>query len=176
MTASTGAGAAVTEAVAFRRLAEGDWDTVVELESAAYAADGLSEGRQALYSRGQASPDTCYVAEHDGRVVGYLLSLPYPLYRCPDLSSPEEAVFESTNLHVHDLVITEELRGRDLALRFIRHLREEARRRGFDRISMVAVRRTDILLTLLGYRAHRDVAVPECYGERAVYMSMPVDR
>ncbi|MER5355435.1 GNAT family N-acetyltransferase [Kitasatospora sp. NPDC002551] len=161
--------------VTFRRLAEDDWDTVVELESAAYTADGLSEGREALYSRAQASPETCYVAERDGKVVGYLLSLPYPLYQCPDLSSPEQAAFDSTNLHVHDLVITEELRGRDLALRFIRHLRDEARRRGFDRISMVAVRRTDILLALLGYRAHRDVTVPPCYGARAVYMSMPVE-
>ncbi|MEU6234333.1 GNAT family N-acetyltransferase [Kitasatospora sp. NPDC047058] len=162
----------------FRRLAEADWDTVVELEAAAYAADGLSEGGASLRARGRSSPDTCYVVEHGGRVIGYLLSLPYPLYRCPELGTVEPAAPPADdpprNLHVHDLVIAEEWRSRDVALRFMRHLREEARGGGFERISMVAVRRSDILLGMLGYRRHREVAVPACYGGRAVYMSMAV--
>ncbi|WP_371521419.1 GNAT family N-acetyltransferase [Kitasatospora sp. NBC_01300] len=157
-----------------RLLAEGDWDAVVALEHDAYAADGLSEGREALQSRALASPQTCFVLEQDGTVRGYLLSLPYPPLRCPDLARPEEAVFASDNLHVHDLVIAEDLRGREVALGFIRYFREQASEQGFERISMVAVRGTDILLRLLGYRAHREVTVPSCYGKRAVYMSMPV--
>ncbi|MFI2609250.1 GNAT family N-acetyltransferase [Kitasatospora sp. NPDC018619] len=157
-----------------RLLAEADWDAVVALEHDAYAADGLSEGREALRSRALASPGTCFVLEQGGAVRGYLLSLPYPPLRCPDLARPEEAAFASDNLHVHDLVIAEDLRGRDVALGFIRHFREHAEELGYQRISMVAVRGADILLRLLGYRAHREVAVPACYGRRAVYMSMPV--
>ncbi|MEU1290350.1 GNAT family N-acetyltransferase [Kitasatospora sp. NPDC058444] len=164
----------MSEDLRIRRLADGDWDAVVALEHAAYAADGLSEGREALQSRARSSPGTCFVLEQHGTVRGYLLSLPYPPLRCPDLSRPEEQAFRSTNLHVHDLVIAEELRGRDVALGFIRHFREQADEQGFERISMVAVRGADILLRLLGYRAHREVPVPACYGRRAVYMSMPV--
>ncbi|MFF0413766.1 GNAT family N-acetyltransferase [Kitasatospora sp. NPDC004745] len=164
----------MSEDLRFRLLAEADWDTVVALEHAAYAADGLSEGREALESRGHSSPGTCFVLELHGAVRGYLLSLPYPPLRCPDLTRPEEQRYASANLHVHDLVIDEELRGRDVALRFMRHFREQARAQGFEEISMVAVRGADILLRLLGYRAHREVAVPACYGRRAVYMSMPV--
>ncbi len=165
----------MSEELRIRLLNEQDWDSVVDLEHAAYAADGLSEGREALQSRARSSPDTCFVLERHGAVVGYLLSLPYPPLRCPDLGRPEEAVYRSANLHVHDLVIAEELRGREVALGFIRHFREQAGEQGFERISMVAVRGADILLRLLGYRAHREVAVPACYGRRAVYMSMPVD-
>ncbi|MFD5467903.1 GNAT family N-acetyltransferase [Kitasatospora sp. NPDC127059] len=157
-----------------RRLADDDWDAVVALEHDAYAADGLSEGREALQSRARSSPATCFVLEHRGVVRGYLLSLPYPPLRCPDLTRPEESTYASTNLHVHDLVIAEDLRGRDVALGFMRHFRTHAEESGFERISMVAVRGADILLRLLGYRAHREVAVPDCYGRRAVYMSMPV--
>lgn len=164
----------MSEDLRIRLLADGDWDAVVALEHAAYAADGLSEGREALRSRAHASPGTCFVLERHGAVRGYLLSLPYPPLRCPDLSRPEEQAFRSTNLHVHDLVIAEELRGRDVALGFFRHFREQADEQGFERISMVAVRGADILLRLLGYRAHREVPVPACYGRRAVYMSMPV--
>ncbi|MFD0346271.1 hypothetical protein ACFQ0M_09680 [Kitasatospora aburaviensis] len=68
----------MSEDIAFRLLADGDWDAVVELEHDAYAADGLSEGRVALQSRARPSPGTCYVLEHRGRVRGYVLSLPYP--------------------------------------------------------------------------------------------------
>jgi ribosomal protein S18 acetylase RimI-like enzyme len=165
----------VGDELGIRLLAAGDWEAVVELEHAAYAADGLSEGREALQSRARSSPGTCYVLEDRGIVRGYLLSLPYPPLTCPDLGRPEARAYRSDNLHVHDLVIAEELRGREVALGFMRHLRERAREQGYRRISMVAVRGTDILLRLLGYRAHRDVAVPECYGRRAVYMSIPVD-
>lgn len=164
----------MSEDLRIRLLTDADWDAVVALEHDAYAADGLSEGREALQSRAAGSPETCFVLEQHGAVRGYLLSLPYPPLRCPDLSRPEEAVYASDNLHVHDLVIAEDLRGRDVALGFIRHFRERAEELGFERISMVAVRGADILLRLLGYRAHREVAVPACYGRRAVYMSMPV--
>ncbi|MFI6845629.1 GNAT family N-acetyltransferase [Kitasatospora sp. NBC_00085] len=134
------------------------------------------------------------MVERRGKVIGYLLSLPYPLYRCPDLGAVDEAGTEASepaatgpepasepasdpeprNLHVHDLVIAEAWRSKDVALRFMRHLKEYARTQGFGRISMVAVRRSDILLAMLGYRTHREVAVPECYGKRAVYMSMAI--
>ncbi|MBV2155882.1 GNAT family N-acetyltransferase [Kitasatospora sp. SUK 42] len=164
----------MSEDLRIRRLADGDWDAVVALEHDAYAADGLSEGREALESRALGSPETCFVLEQRGTVRGYLLSLPYPPLRCPDLARPEEGAYESGNLHVHDLVIAEDLRGRDVALGFMRHFRERAEELGFERISMVAVRGADILLRLLGYRAHREVEVPASYGRRAVYMSMSI--
>ncbi|MGW6917981.1 GNAT family N-acetyltransferase [Kitasatospora sp. NPDC054939] len=165
----------VLEDTRYRLLTDDDWDAVVALEHEAYAADGLSEGRAAMQSRARASPGTCFVMEHRGEVRGYVLSLPYPLYRCPDLAQEEETAHDSRNLHVHDLVLAAELRGKDFALHFIRHLRETAREQGFDRLSMVAVRGTDILLAILGYRTHREVEVPACYGRRAVYMSMAID-
>ncbi|MFD4910347.1 GNAT family N-acetyltransferase [Kitasatospora purpeofusca] len=164
----------MSEDFLIRQLAGGDWDAVVALEHDAYAADGLSEGREALQSRAVASPETCFVLEQHGTVRGYLLSLPYPPLRCPDLSRAEDGAFESDNLHVHDLVIAEDLRGREVALGFMRHFRARADELGFEQISMVAVRGADILLRIIGYRSHREVAVPASYGRRAVYMSMPV--
>ncbi|MFE9425630.1 GNAT family N-acetyltransferase [Kitasatospora sp. NPDC006697] len=157
-----------------RQLADRDWEAVVALEHDAYAADGLSEGREALQSRVRCSPQTCYVLEQHGTVRGYLLSLPYPPLRCPDLAVAEDGAFDSDNLHLHDLVLAEDLRGRELASVFMDHVSAQAVERGFAQISMVAVRGSDILLRFLGYRAHREVALPASYGRRAVYMSKPV--
>ncbi|WP_329463126.1 GNAT family N-acetyltransferase [Streptomyces sp. NBC_01431] len=155
-----------------RPLAERDWDTIVALEAGAYARDGLSEGRAALKSRH--APGTCFVLEHEGRVGGYLLALPYPPFSCPDLSRAEELGFDSRNLHAHDLVIAEELRGRGLGPALLTHLLVAARELGFERISMVAVRGADVLWGRLGYRPHPEVELPASYGANAMYMSLEV--
>ncbi|MEU9045011.1 MULTISPECIES: GNAT family N-acetyltransferase [unclassified Kitasatospora] len=163
-----------------RLLREDDWDEVVALEERAYAASGLSEGREALRSRHRASPDTCFVLEHTSRLGGYLLALPYPLFRCPDLSRSEHEHGdgeggESTNLHAHDLVIAEELRGAGRSHRMLSHLEQTARAAGYRTLSLVAVRGSHVLWTPLGYRARPEIELPASYGTRAVYMAMPLD-
>lgn len=158
--------------VRIRPLAERDWDAIVALEAGAYAQDGLSEGREALKSRH--SSGTCFVLEHEGRVGGYLLALPYPPFTSPDLSRAEDADHPSRNLHAHDLVIAEHLRGRSLGPRLLTHLLATARELGYERISMVAVRGAHVLWARLGYRAHPEVELPASYGTNAVYMSMEV--
>ncbi|MGW4896385.1 GNAT family N-acetyltransferase [Kitasatospora sp. NPDC004240] len=158
-----------------RPLADGDWTQVARLEAAAYTPLGLSEGRAALEALGRRSPGTCYALEHDGRLGGYLLALPYPPLRCPDLGRPEPdgpaPDGPPDNLHAHDLVIAEELRGRGLAARLMGRLADTARERGFTRMSLVAVGGSDVLWSRLGYRALPEVALPASYGRRAVYMS-----
>ncbi len=157
--------------IRIRPLVERDWDDLVALEARAYAESGLSEGSEALRSRAAVSPGTCFALEYDGQFGGYLLALPYPLGQCPDLSLAETAGFASGNLHAHDFVITEELRGRGLTPHFVRQIEAAARARGFERLSMVAVQRSHVLWARLGYTAHREVALPESYGTEAVYMS-----
>lgn len=158
-----------------RLLRADDWDTVVALEERAYATSGLSEGRDALQSRHRASPSTCFVLEHAGHVGGYLLALPYPLHHCPDLSHAENSTGHkppTTNMHAHDLVIAEELRGHGHAHRMLRHLEATARAAGYRTLSLVAVRGSHVLWTPLGYRARPETDLPASYGDEAVYMAM----
>ncbi|MEV6976379.1 GNAT family N-acetyltransferase [Kitasatospora sp. NPDC093806] len=165
-----------------RPLTDADWAEVVPLEARAYAASGLSEGDEALRSRHRAAPDYCFVLEHKGEFGGYLLALPYPLGRCPDLSHAEPGTAAATatpasasaNLHAHDLVIVERLRGQGLAPRLLTFLADTARARGHATISLVAVRGSDVLWSPLGYHPHPEVELPASYGDRAVYMSMPL--
>ncbi|MFJ9844537.1 GNAT family N-acetyltransferase [Kitasatospora sp. NPDC101155] len=159
-----------------RLLREEDWDDVVALEERAYAADGLSEGGEALRSRHRASPSTCFVLEHAGGIGGYLLALPYPLFRCPDLSRAESGGgVPASNLHAHDLVIAERARGRGLAHRMLRHLEETGRAAGHRTLSLVAVRGSQVLWTPLGYRARPEIGLPASYGAEAVYMAKPLE-
>ncbi|MCX4735409.1 GNAT family N-acetyltransferase [Streptomyces sp. NBC_01363] len=157
-----------------RHISDSDWDAIVALEADAYTDDGLSEGRAALQSRAHASPATCFVVEHGNRTAGYLLALPYPMFEYPDLNRAEDIVFHSRNLHLHDLVIAEELRGRGLAKGLLRHFTGTAGSKGYEAISLVAVSGSDTFWAVNGYRAHRDVTPPKSYGADAVYMSRAV--
>ncbi len=102
-----------------RAVAAADWPGVAALEATAYGDSSLLEGRAALESRGRASPSTCLVLHLDGQLAGYVLALPYPAFRYPDLSRPERTVFRSPNLHLHDLVVAEPLRGQGLGSRLL---------------------------------------------------------
>ncbi|MER7057241.1 GNAT family N-acetyltransferase [Streptomyces sp. NPDC000351] len=165
-------------ATRIRLLREEDWDDVVALEERAYAAGGLSEGREALRSRHRASPTTCFVLEHAGGFGGYLLALPYPLFCCPDLrradGGPAQESGRGSNLHLHDLAIGERVRGRGMARRMVRHLEETGRAAHYRSVALVSVCGSKAFWTGVGYRTRPEVAPPASYGAEAVYMAKPL--
>jgi len=158
--------------IRIRQIADDDWDGIVTLEAGAYTPLGLSEGRAALESKAWASPTTCFALDVERRLVGYLLALPYPESAYPDLTRREEAVFRSRNLHLHDLVIAEDLRGRGLGKRLLRRLTTGARQQGYERISLVSVGGSHTFWSANGFTAHQGVMNPGEYGASSVYMSM----
>lgn len=157
-----------------RHVAADDWPAVAALESRAYAVLGLSEERGALESRARVSPRTCFVLDAGHRLAGYLLALPYPGGRCPDLTRPERTAFRSANLHLHDLVVAEDLRGRGHGRRLVRHLTAVAGELGYERISLVSVAGSRVFWAANGFAAHDGTAGTEGYGPDAVYMSRAV--
>ncbi|MFA3876097.1 GNAT family N-acetyltransferase [Streptomyces sp. MMCC 100] len=166
----------MTDTVRVRPLADGDWDAVVTLERDAYTGLGLSEGPAALQSRAAASPDTCFAVDVGARTAGYLLALPYPPHRWPDLARTEQpgAAFPPGNLHLHDIVVAPGLRRRGLAQHLLHHLTATARARGDERISLVAVGRTERFWSARGFVPEPGVVPVGAYGGGAVYMSKPV--
>ncbi|MFD5543702.1 GNAT family N-acetyltransferase [Streptomyces sp. NPDC127079] len=177
------------DGVRVRPIADADWDVIAALEARAYTRLGLTEGRAALRSRADASPDTCFVLDVGARPAGYLLALPYPPFAYPHLERTEEPAtpahrhrtdphptdlhptdLHPTNLHLHDIVVAERLRGRGLGQRLLDHLLLTARTHGFERISLIAVGRSERFWSARGFTAHPGIA-PGGYGADAVYMS-----
>ncbi|MEU9339850.1 GNAT family N-acetyltransferase [Streptomyces sp. NPDC048278] len=161
------------DGVRIRAIADADWDAITAMESRAYTELGLTEGRAALRSRADASPETCFVLDVGSRQSGYVLALPYPSFGYPDLERAEQPALTSLpprNLHLHDLVVVERLRGRGLGRRLLNHLTWTATARGFERISLIAVGRSEPFWSARGFTAHPGVS-PDGYGANAVYMS-----
>ncbi|QES40041.1 GNAT family N-acetyltransferase [Streptomyces venezuelae] len=161
----------MSDVVRIRRIADADWPGIVELESRAYAPLGLSEGREALESRVDASPGTCFALDFGQHLGGYLLALPYPESAYPELNGPERGPTPaSRNLHLHDIVVAEHLRHRGLARHLLRHLMATARAHGYEQISLVAVGGSETFWSGRGFTAHAGPP-PAGYGPTAVYMS-----
>ncbi|OLZ63367.1 GNAT family N-acetyltransferase [Streptomyces sp. IMTB 2501] len=152
-----------------RAVTEADWPQVAALEAEAYADTSLTEGEAALRSR--AAAGTCFVLDRDGRIAGYALALPYPRFHYPDLTRAELTVHRSANLHLHDLVIAAPLRRRGLGTRLVGHLKDAARSRGFETMSLIAVAGKEPFWRANGYRPHHEARLPAGYGSGAVYMS-----
>jgi ribosomal protein S18 acetylase RimI-like enzyme len=160
--------------VRIRHISDGDWSGIVALEASAYTDSALSEERAALESRAHVSPATCFVLDFEQQIAGYLLALPYPMLQYPDLTRMEEVIFHSRNLHLHDLVIAENFRGRGLAKQLLHHLTATAGSKMYERISLIAVAGSETFWSANGYNAHHEVALPKSYGANAVYMSKAV--
>lgn len=168
--------------VRIRRMADDDWEDVVGLETRAYAALGLSEGRAALESKARVSPATCFALDlipgpgadpgAGARLAGYLLALPYPERSYPGLARREEAAVPSRNLHLHDLVIAEDVRGRGLGKRLLGRLTASAPGQGYEQISLIAVGGSHTFWSASGFTARDGVEAPRGYGPGSVYMTM----
>ncbi|WP_250404367.1 GNAT family N-acetyltransferase [Streptomyces cellostaticus] len=155
-----------------RGITEADWPQVAALEAGAYADTPLTEGEAGLRSR--TSAGTCFVLDLDGRLAGYVLALPYPMFRYPDLHRPERVAHRSPNLHLHDLVVSAPLRRGGLGSRLVRHLHRAAGTRGYRTMSLIAVAGKESFWRANGYRPHPGARPPAGYGADAVYMSAPV--
>jgi diaminopimelate decarboxylase/GNAT superfamily N-acetyltransferase len=161
-----------------RPIADADWTAIAELEHEVYASRGLAEGRAALESRARLSPGTCFVLELDREIAGYVIALPQPAGRSPDLHRPQDSASArdaSANLHLHDLAIAPGARGRGLSRLLVRRLEACAAAGMFERISLAAIDGAASFWAAAGFRARPEVAVPDSYGPNAVYMSKSVE-
>jgi predicted N-acetyltransferase YhbS len=152
-----------------RALREADWPQVAALEAATYGDLGLSEGLDGL--RGRAGPGTSFVLDAGRVVLGYVLALPYPYGRVPELAPAVLVPARARDLHLHDLAVSTPHRGAGLGGRLARRLLAAAREHGYRRVSLVALAGREDFWARRGFRPDPSISPPAGYGAGASYMS-----
>lgn len=104
-----------------------DLDAVLRIQALCYTAFD-PESADAMDAKRRHAAASCWVAEREGRVAGYLLALPWRALDAPALDSVIDGLPDAADcLYLHDLAIDPAARGGGvgaaLVERFLSHLR-----------------------------------------------------
>jgi len=154
-----------------RPMRASDLTAVLALQQHCYQ-DHLIESADALASRRRLSPATCWVAERDSELLGYLFAHPWRGEALPVLDAPLATLPEAPDtLFIHDLALHPAARGQRLAPRLIDAVMNEARERRLRYTRLVAVQDAAGFWSRHGYRAYPlPVTKLASYGPGAVGM------
>lgn len=92
-------------------MSEEDISGILAIQKACYAESKL-ESRESFQQKLFVSPSTCFVAQHEHDLAGYLVAIPRMLNDLPQLNcSRVERVFQPDCLYLHDLAVSPEHHG-----------------------------------------------------------------
>jgi ribosomal protein S18 acetylase RimI-like enzyme len=147
-------------------MAAADLDFVMALAARLYPDH--PESRASFAGKLDAAPDACLVAVREGVAVGYCVALWATCGRPPKLDESAYAPRAPCGLHLHDIALAPEARGRGLVGAALSHLSRVA---DGAPLSLVAVNGTHALWRRHGFaEAAVDEDVRASYGPGAVYM------
>jgi len=164
-----------TSPARIRPMRTGDLSAVLALQQRCYQAH-LIESADALASRHRLSPSTCWVAERDAELLGYLFAHPWQGEALPALDTPLAVLPEAPDtLFIHDLALHPAARGQRLAPRLIDAVMQQARERRLRYTRLVAVQDAADFWSRHGYRTFPlPAAKLASYGPGAVGMQRPL--
>lgn len=122
-----------------RHLQHHDCQSVLAIQSACYP-DHLIESSEALLAKCKLSPESCWLAEHEGAALGYLFSHPWHDKSPPALDSPLTALpAEADTFFLHDLAIHPLARGQGIAQALLQQAMIWAKKQNLHKAMLVAV-------------------------------------
>lgn len=153
-----------------RALTVADLDAVLAVQRAAYG-DAYQESASVLARKLALAPGACWIAELDGRGVGYVFAHPWAGMEPPALHAELPCLPEGERLaFLHDLAVSPEARGAGVAAVLLDRVRDWCTRSGLRRMVLVALEdavafwlRHDFVLI--------DQPVPPSYGDGARLMA-----
>jgi GNAT superfamily N-acetyltransferase len=138
------------------------------------AHPGFPEHRAVFAERLALYPAGCFVLPSDEGLAGYALSHPYVQDQAPPLNTLLGALPDMCNTYyIHDVALLPDARQTGAASAIVALLKAQARKAGFDSISLIAVNNSAAFWTRHGFVARDVVGMQgklESYGVGARYM------
>lgn len=152
-------------------------DAAAVVSIAAVVHDAFPERPEALMSRVEVSPDTCFGLEGDGRLVGYVLAHPARFGAPPKLDCVIFPTPNADTLYIHDLALLPDARGGGSGQAITRHLKTLAQDAGLATLSLVAVHGSSGFWSRQGFEAYPiPPSTLESYGPQAMFMGCAIAR
>lgn len=150
-----------------RQLQHSDCQSVLAIQSACYP-EHLIESPEALLAKCTLSPESCWLAEHDGVAIGYLFSHPWHDKSPPALDHPLTALpANADTFFLHDLAIHPIARGKGIAQDLLQQAMIWAKKQNLHKAMLVAVQGSQSFWQRHGFDQH--LASPELQIKLADY-------
>ncbi|MDX9700462.1 MAG: GNAT family N-acetyltransferase [Rhodocyclaceae bacterium] len=152
-----------------------DIGAVLEIQARCYT-EVVNESAESFLAKLEVAPEGCFVAQAQGRALGYLVSLPIAFSRPPALDARQLSVPGDVDcLYLHDLAVAPEARGSGAGGVLVRRFMQRARQAGFRRAALIAVQQSGPFWQRQGFRPVVPCASVQrklgSYGEEACYMA-----
>ncbi len=154
----------------WRPLGRDDLPSVLAIADGVHV--GLHERLEVFAEKLSLFPEGCRALADEGLVMGYGFSHPWLMGSIPPLDGFLGGLPPSPQcLHIHDVVVLPQARGRGEAAGYVGYVKGLAARMGITRLALVSVHGSEAFWMRLGFEA-AEVGGPglTAYGHEAVYM------
>jgi len=152
---------------------EATWSGLVKVQAEAYS-QVEPESLEVLKSKWLRSPESCFVYEKAGKVVGYLLAHSWCRETPPKLFQTLPVGTEGPIVFLHDLAISRAVSGEGIGKKMVAHLLKTAQKSGFQQIRLVSVQDSLAFWKKQGFSSIGSQEVCSSYGEGAQLMSQQI--
>lgn len=157
------------------KISEKSWDEILKIQEEAYT-ELPPEDLNILKSKWLASPDTCSIyMSNENKILAYLLSHPWGSDSPPKLNEEVPVNNETSNLYLHDLALSNEVRGRGIARVLVENLINNAKTQGFTKILLVAVQGSSSFWAKYGFMDIVNAYICPSYGNAAKLMVLELN-
>ena len=139
----------ITSDIMYRAISINDWPIILEIQKQAYPQINL-ESEIVLASKVDISPDTCWVIEYRGTIVGYLLAHPWVYGDFPELNYKMTTIPQNANIfYIHDFALRPDLHG--IGAFVVTMALQVARQKGYKKSALIAVQGSSMFWEKMGY-------------------------
>lgn len=136
-----------------RGMLEADLDEVLRIQDACYT-EIVPESAASLLAKLRATPATCFVAQMQAGVAGYLIAAPVAYPALPALDAPTfSPPAQPDALYLHDLALSASARGTGAGRALVQQALAQARASRLPLACLVAIQQSAPYWQLFGFRA-----------------------
>lgn len=157
-----------------RQMLFSDMSAVWSVQCDCYQGVLEPESLASLEAKRSASPDSCFVAMDAGKVVGYLISVPWLFGQVPSLNDAVCHIPQDADcLYLHDMAISPKMAGMGMGKALFQAYQAQTSAMGFSKMALTAVGEAEGFWRKIGFKV-KQIVLSEAkvadYGGQVTYM------
>ncbi|WP_394199923.1 GNAT family N-acetyltransferase [Shewanella waksmanii] len=152
-----------------RSIEDADWPAIMDIQTASYPSIE-PESLTVMQNKAELGPQTSFVAEHHGKIIGYCLAHPWLFGAPPALAQQLSPCPQPDTLYLHDMALSIDARGLGIGQKLFDKLMQRAQRLQLSSISLVAIAGASSYWQSLGCEIHPIDKDLSSYTTDACYM------